>query len=455
METLIITDNAACCDLILTELAGSAWTPTVVESLEAAQQALPTCDFQVIILDWLLVDAAGKPLAGPILRAGRGRQAHLIALLSREHHRDIACVLACGADDCLFSPPAPIEIKTRLMVAAHKIASEASRLTGQAPDTAPGEAASVSEIESPGLCQPACRARLEENNTHLEAALKRVEEIETLMLHSEKMAAIGQLAAGVAHEINNPTGFVSSNLRSFQDYQGHIETLIAKYRDLCRQILRSSHGRETIGLLKACARKITAFEKEIDIDFLLEDIADLINDCRVGTDRIKKIVWDLKEFAHPGDDTVRSIDINGCLEATLNVAFNELKYKAVVEKDYGKLPPVRGYPQQLNQVFMNILINAAQAIERRGTIRLKTQMAHPYVRIDISDTGCGIPRNQLPLVFKPFFTTKEVGKGTGLGMSIAHNIVKNHQGTIRVASTVGEGTTFTIRLPVEVEGGAD
>ena len=202
--------------------------------------------------------------------------------------------------------------------------------------------------------------------------------------------------------------------------------------------------REAIG-------EIAKLEKKIDIGFLMEDMVDLVSDCREGSDRIKKIVLDLKAFAHPGDDTIQSIDLNSCLQSTLNVVHNQLKYKAIVEKTFGEIPTVRGCPQHLNQVFMNILINAVQAIEKRGVIHVVTRAVEDHVEVSISDDGCGIPSEHLTKIFDPFFTTKEVGKGTGLGMNIAYTIIKKHNGTIDVQSELGKGTTFTICLPVDTE----
>jgi signal transduction histidine kinase len=275
------------------------------------------------------------------------------------------------------------------------------------------------------------------------------------MLQSEKMASIGQLAAGVAHEINNPTGFVSSNLKTLSDYHQDIEALFSGYRELV-QILSGSPDQSSMP--SSLTEKIEALiklEKDIDIDYVMEDLGELIKDCRDGTNRIKKIVLDLKDFAHPGEDKIQSTDINKGLESTLNVVNNELKYKAKVHKDFGDIPTVYGYPQQLNQVFMNILVNAGQAIENRGEIYISTSSADGYVEISIRDTGCGIPEENLNRIFDPFFTTKDVGKGTGLGMNIAYNIIKKHNGTIDVQSTVGQGTTFTICIPSKPADGTD
>ncbi len=307
------------------------------------------------------------------------------------------------------------------------------------------------EIKSLNLQLLETTSQVENKNQKLENTLKRLEATQAQMLQSEKMASIGQLAAGVAHEINNPTGFVSSNLKTLTDYQADIGQLLQKYRDLVA-LLVSDETKNMLsdGILEQIGQ-LTDYEKEIDLEFLLEDITDLIGDCREGTERIKKIVIDLKDFAHPGEDRIQSTDINSGLESTLNVVNNEIKYKATVHKDFGEIPYISGYPQQLNQVFMNILVNAAQAIDSKGEIHIKTRFQDPDVEIRISDTGCGIAKENLDKIFDPFFTTKDVGKGTGLGMNIAYNIIKKHNGSIDVQSEVGQGTVFTIRLPAAAE----
>ena len=194
--------------------------------------------------------------------------------------------------------------------------------------------------------------------------------------------------------------------------------------------------------------QILTLEKEIDIDYLLEDVSSLVEESHEGLERIKTIVTDLKNFAHPGDDELRLADINKNLDSTLNVVWNELKYKATVRREYGQIPLIPCIAQQLNQVFLNLLVNAAQAIKEKGEICIRTQSDNGYVEIQISDTGEGIPPENLPKIFDPFFTTKDVGKGTGLGLHMVYSIVKRHNGTIDVQSEVGKGTTFTVRLPM-------
>jgi PAS domain S-box-containing protein len=301
----------------------------------------------------------------------------------------------------------------------------------------------------------ATSAKIEAQNDELKNTLKRLEETQAHMIQSEKMASIGQLAAGVAHEINNPTGFVSSNLKTLLDYQQDISELIDKYHAFTDSLKSNGNFASLSDEIRDNIQEIKAFEDDIDIEYILEDVTDLIGDCREGTDRIKKIVLDLKDFAHPGEDKIQTLDINNGLESTLNVVNNEIKYKATVQKDFGDIPAIKGYPQQLNQVFMNILVNAAQAIEKKGEIAIRTSKVDDQVEVKISDTGSGIPEENLQKIFDPFFTTKDVGKGTGLGMNIAYNIVKKHHGTIAVDSQVGKGTTFTIRLPVNGFDGED
>ncbi|BBO67113.1 hypothetical protein DSCA_10430 [Desulfosarcina alkanivorans] len=290
------------------------------------------------------------------------------------------------------------------------------------------------------------REMLKKNHS-LENALERLEHTQAQMLQSEKMASIGQLAAGVAHEINNPTGFVSSNLKTLGDYQGDMNRLIGDYQQLKSALKELPCGQLPEPVVNLI-RQVETVEEEVDIDFIQEDVGELIGDCQEGTDRIKKIVDDLKHFAHPGEDRMTETDINAGIESTLNVVNNELKYKATIVKELGDLPFVHAYPQQLNQVFMNILVNAAQAIEKSGEIKIATAPVDDRVEIRISDTGCGISKAVLNKIFDPFFTTKDVGKGTGLGMNIAYNIIMKHHGDIRVESEVGKGTTFIVQLPV-------
>jgi PAS domain S-box-containing protein len=296
-------------------------------------------------------------------------------------------------------------------------------------------------------------SRVDETLTdkHITATIEDVTDLRNLqmqLLQSEKMSSIGQLAAGVAHEINNPTGYVSSNLETLQEYFDCINSVLDRYEVLLGGVKEGLRGRISSESLSSQAAAIESAKEEIDLSYILSDVPNLIKESRQGTDRIKNIVIDLKNFSHPGKAEFELADIVKNIESTLNVVWNELKYKATIHKDYGELPPVMCIPQQLNQVFMNLLVNAAHAIKDKGEIAITTRRQDGHVEIAIRDTGCGIPKANISKIFDPFFTTKEIGKGTGLGLNVAYNIVKKHSGTINVTSKVGEGTTFTILLPV-------
>ncbi len=271
----------------------------------------------------------------------------------------------------------------------------------------------------------------------LEKAVKKLKESQATILQQEKMASIGQLAAGVAHEINNPMGFISSNIRTLEKYISRLE----EFMEGQAKILKSNALPEAQDELKKLSRKLK-------IEYILEDTQDLIKESLEGADRVKQIVQDLKSFSRLDQAQQKMVNINNCLDETLNIAWNELKYKATVNKDYGALALTMCFPQQLNQVFWNLLVNASQAIEDQGEINIKTWMEKDSVYAAISDTGCGIPEDKVDKLFEPFFTTKEAGQGTGLGLSICYDIIKKHNGDITVASEAGKSTTFTIRIPI-------
>jgi PAS domain S-box-containing protein len=257
------------------------------------------------------------------------------------------------------------------------------------------------------------------------------------LLQSEKMAAVGQLAAGVAHEINNPIGFVSSNLNTLRKYT--LEIL-----DVATADLRVAATLEPEHPLRLQIEKI---HNDAEVAFLQQDITDLLRESSEGLTRVKKIVTDLKDFSHVDEAEWQEVDLNRGLESTLNVAWNELKYKARVVREFGDIPLVRCIPAQMNQVFLNLLINAGQAIEESGTITLRTGHENSHVWVEIEDTGKGIPADIKARIFEPFFTTKPVGKGTGLGLSISWDIVQRHHGSIQADSQIGKGTVFRISLP--------
>lgn len=279
--------------------------------------------------------------------------------------------------------------------------------------------------------------KLTETNKELGHAYEELKATQSRILQQEKMASIGQLAAGVAHEINNPIGFVTSNLGTLGKYIDRIAEFLAAQSAV---VLACAHSEAVNGL--------TEKRNGLKIDFILSDAKKLIAESLDGAERVRTIVQNLKNFSHVDQAEVKAADINECIESTLNIVWNELKYKASVKKEYGALPLTKCIPQQLNQVFMNLLVNAGQALEKQGEITIRTWAADGSIFVSISDTGCGIPEENLNRIFEPFFTTKPVGKGTGLGLSITYDIIKKHNGDISVSSEIGKGTTFTVRIPV-------
>ena len=280
---------------------------------------------------------------------------------------------------------------------------------------------------------------LEDNYAKLTLLNQRLEEAQNQLLQSEKMASIGQLAAGVAHEINNPVGFVSSNLQTLKTYSQQMLQLLAAY-----QLAEPRIGDDELAT-------IAELKQALDIDFLEEDLPALIKESEEGLVRVKKIVADLKDFSHVSETDWQYADLNAGLDSTLNVVWNEVKYKARVEKRYATLPPVNCLAAQLNQVFMNLIVNAAHAVDESkgmGTIVLSTGQQDEWVWVEVRDDGRGMSEEVRRRVFEPFFTTKPVGKGTGLGMSLSYNIVKKHNGCIEVDSLPGQGTRFRVWVPV-------
>jgi signal transduction histidine kinase len=263
------------------------------------------------------------------------------------------------------------------------------------------------------------------------------------LVQSEKLASIGQLAAGVAHEINNPVGYVFSNFGTLQRYLDDLFRMLAAYE-------------ETDALMAGtpAAARIAALKAEIELGYLKEDVPQLMAESCEGITRVRKIVQDLKDFSHvDARQEWEWADLHRGIDSTLNIVNNEIKYRADVIKDYGELPQVQCLASEMNQVFMNLLVNAAHAIDKgRGRIHIRsgTEGEGPgsAVWVEVEDDGSGIPKEIIARIFDPFFTTKPVGKGTGLGLSLAYGIVQKHHGRLEVRSEPGQGTRFRVTLPV-------
>ncbi|RVU43354.1 ATP-binding protein [Rubrivivax rivuli] len=275
---------------------------------------------------------------------------------------------------------------------------------------------------------------------------RQLSQAQQQLMQSERLASIGQLAAGVAHEINNPVGYIFSNIGTLERYLADLFRMLAAYEAAEPQIAGTPAGRE-----------VAELRESIELGYLKDDIPNLMAETLEGVRRVRKIVQDLKDFSRvDARKDWEWADLHRGLESTLNIVNNELKYKADVVREYGQLPEVQCLAPEINQVFMNLLVNAAHAIEQaRGTITIRTGVTDDaQVWVEISDDGCGIPPERLPRIFDPFFTTKPVGQGTGLGLSLSYGIVQKHHGNIEVRSLPGQGSTFRVSLPVRQEGAA-
>lgn len=278
-------------------------------------------------------------------------------------------------------------------------------------------------------------------------------ETESQLRHAQKLESVGQLAAGIAHEINTPTQFVNDNTRFLQEAFEDYDRLLKHYQQLFQAAENGTINKEQID-------KVKEVTEEIDLDYLSEEIPQAVRQSQEGLKRISKIVRAMKEFSHPGMDEKTPTDINHAIETTIDVSRNEWKYHAEMETDFASaLPQVPCLPSEINQVFLNLIVNASHAIadvvgnsSEMGVIRITTRQVDDWVEITVSDTGCGIAEEIQERIFDPFFTTKEVGKGTGQGLAIVYSaVVDKHGGTIALDSKLGEGATFIIRLPIKID----
>jgi len=282
--------------------------------------------------------------------------------------------------------------------------------------------------------------RLVEQRTHaLQLEIEERKHLESQLVQSEKLASLGQLAAGVAHEINNPVGFISSNLSTLDGYFAQLQQMLEAYRQ-AEESLATGEQHE----------QLKALRTRLELEFLQEDIPVLIHESKEGIGRVVQIVKDLKNFSRvDNDQTWQFANLQQGIDSTLNIVASELKYKADVVKHYAPLPEIECLASQLNQVVMNLVINAAQAMgPERGIITISNGVEGENVWLEVADNGCGIAPEAVQKIFDPFFTTKPVGEGTGLGLSLSYGIIKKHPGDISVSSELGKGTKFRVVLPI-------
>lgn len=411
------------------------------QALELVQHTLP----DLILLDVMMPEMDGYEVCRRIKADINLSKVPVIFVTALADSESEAAGLKLGAADYITKPInvaiARQRIRNLLEREALRKQVEAGRdeleikVAARTRDLLLAQEAMAQEIEERKRMQSALEAEREEQ----QRLIAKLEDAHCQLLQSEKLASIGQLAAGVAHEINNPIGFVNTNLNTLRGYIAELMQTLDAFEAMSGAVDADPALRERMNQLL----------RQSDLPFLRQDISELLDETIDGTCRVRTIAQDLRDFSRSGNEAWVLADLHAGLDSTLNVVRNEIKYKAEVRQEYGDLPLVECLPSQLNQVFLNLLVNAAQAIQDKGLIILRSSaLPGGWVSISIQDTGAGMTSEVMQKIFEPFFTTKPVGKGTGLGLSLSHSIVKKHGGRITVDSTPGVGTTFTVLLPI-------
>jgi signal transduction histidine kinase len=283
---------------------------------------------------------------------------------------------------------------------------------------------------------------LESSHEALKKAYLDLQNTQEQLVQTEKMASLGQLVAGIAHEIKNPLNFIYGNTGFLSDYIRRLQTLLEAYDRLP-------------SLSEEDRAKIASLKEGYNYNFIRSDLPTLVENFTEGANRINNIVSDLRTFSRMDSDTISEIDVHASIEISLNLLRNQYRERVEIHREYGEIPKIQGYSGKLGQVFMNLLSNAFHAIEGKGDVWIRTRADNSFVQVEVQDNGRGIPRENLKRIFEPFFTTKAVGQGTGLGLSISYGIIEQHQGKIFVANASGGGAIFTVRLPIHQEKAAE
>jgi len=411
---LIVDDEKINVTLFSAQLNSANYTTLTASSGQEALQLAREKHPDLILLDVMMPHMDGFEVASRLKNNDATKNIPIVMITALDDRESKLKGLECGAEEFLSKPvlKAELLLRVRNLLKLKKYHDLLAKQSNQ-----------LEEQVAEG---------------HL-----RLSEAQEKLIQSEKLASIGQLAAGVAHEINNPIGFVKSNMGSLKAYINDFLEILDQYEALEAMLPANADS----------IRKLRELKTSIDLAFIRDDIQHLIAQSQDGIARVAKIIQDLKDFARSDNNpSWVKADIHACLDSALNIAANEIKYKADVIREYGSLPEIECLPAQMGQVFLNILVNAAQAMPSdgtRGTITVRSGCTdNEQVLIEISDTGCGMDAVQIKRIFEPFYTTKPVGLGTGLGLSISYGIIQRHGGHIEVTSTIGQGTTFRIELPV-------
>jgi signal transduction histidine kinase len=399
MRVLIADDDPVSRHLLRSHVAAWGHEAAVAEDGARAWELFTAGEYPLVISDWLMPEVDGLELLRRVRAAPRPAYVYFILLTALSQKEDLVHGMEAGADDFVTKPFDRDVLRVRLRAGERIIRLEQS---------------------------------LEEQN-------RALRETQAALYQSEKLASLGQLAAGVAHEINNPLAYVLNNLAVLRRDVHAALDLLEGYRGGRRHLEAADLARR---------------EEEADLPYLCENLGPLFDRTLAGLHRVRGIVTNLRDFARLDEAEFKEVDLNAAVACTLEILGHEVKQKSLaVRVGSRELPPVLGHPGKLNQVLVNLLVNAVQACAPGGNITVRTRAEAGAAVVEVEDDGCGIRPEHLPRLFEPFFTTKPVGQGTGLGLSVSYAIVRDHGGTITVESTVGRGSTFRVRLPLRPPGG--
>ena len=400
MNIVLAEDNPAVMHLYAQILENTAYTPFFAENGNVAFEQYLKTNARMVITDWTMPEMDGIDLCRKIREHKSSHYTYIIFVTSMDREKDAVAGLDAGADDYIKKPFHAEELLARIRSGAR-----------------------ILELED--------RVMLSCEELH----------------KSEQMASLGRLAAGIAHEINNPLGFISANLEMLKAYREDQQNFIETWRDFYRFLEKKSAVDEEI---KKQADHIKKVEDENELAYIMDDIQDLLIESLDGVQRIADIVRDMKAFGRPGEDAlVKKVDLNQEIETAVRIVKQDVSFNYPIRLDLGDIPEIECRPAHLNQVFYALLANAAHATRKKGRVRVLTRSENSHLRIMVSDSGEGIPKDVLPKLFDPFFTTKEVGEGKGMGLNVAYYVVKSHGGQIEVKSDYGKGSVFTLMLPLQ------
>jgi signal transduction histidine kinase len=404
---LIVDDEAGIREMFAVWLREESYECVTAASADEALAILATDTYALVISDMMMPGRNGVELLREI--KSRFSDTAVIMVSGVDRPQRVRDALRVGAFDYLIKP---CELDVLTLSVEHALERRNLQRTART-----------------------YKAHLENQNIELANKKTELERLQAQLVHTEKMASLGQLAAGIAHELNNPAGFIYGNMDILGGYLSHLQTLLGAY--------------EKATLTADDTLTVNSLKTEIRYDKLVGDLDSIIADCREGSERICDVVKNLRLFSRLDEAEIKKIDIHSGIDSTVRLLSRYFSGGQLsIRRNYGDLPLINCYAGQLNQVWMNLLVNAAQAVSDHGEVSIATSLDEDSVVVAISDNGSGIPEDQLSRIFDPFFTTKPVGEGTGLGLSISYGIIERHRGTIKVESQVGTGATFTVRIPI-------